>query len=473
MTRLRAHPWSVLLVLCLGYVMTLVDMTIVNVAIPAIATDLGAALDQVLWVLNGYTLALTVLLVTAGRLGDLYGARTMFAGGVAIFTIASVWCGLAGSAGELIAARVLQGIGSAVLVPQTLTIITRTFPAERRGRALGIWGITGGLATVAGPTLGGVLVTSLDWRWIFFVNVPVGIAALGLTFVVVPEQPRGTRRRLDLSGTLVVTVALSALTFALVEGERYHWGAVWSFVSIPLLIAASVVLFAAFLAMEARRQDREPLVPFVLFRDRDFTLMNVVSAVVGFTVVGLYLVAALYLQAVLGMSALGAGLLLVPGAAVVMVAAPIAGRLTDRSGGRGVLASGLALYAIGTAAFAWALTVDQAWPYLLPGLVGTGLGVGFTMAPVGSIAMRSVPPTSGGAASGLLNTARQLGAVFGGAVFGVVLQGRLDTPYLTATGGAALVEAIRSALTVSIVLILAAALLTLAARTGERAVMTG
>jgi len=465
------NPWPVLLVLCLGFFMTLLDMTIVNVAIPAVATDLGATLDQVLWVLNGYTLALTVLLVTAGRLGDIYGPRTMFAIGVTIFTLASAWCGLADSPGELIAARVLQGAGAAVLVPQTLTIITRTFPDERVGQALGVWGITSGLATVAGPTLGGLLVTSLDWRWIFFVNLPVGVAVLGLTLVMIPEQRQVTRRRLDLSGTVIATAVLLALTFGLAEGERYHWGHVWSFVSIPMLLVAAVVLFAAFLAVQARRQDREPLVPFVLFADRNFTLMTVVSAVVGFTIAGLYLLATIYLQAVLGMSALSAGLLLVPGAAVVMVAAPLAGRLTDRSGGRVVLASGLTIYAAGTAAFAWAATVDQAWPYLLPGLVATGLGLAFTFAPVGAIAMRTVPPTIGGAASGLLNTTRQLGAVLGTAVVGAILQGRIGTALIetAATSNSALVEGIRLALTLSVALTLVAAGLALAVRTGDRA----
>lgn len=467
--RRSANPWAVLMVLCFGFFMTLVDLTIVNVAIPALATDLGASLDQVLWVLNGYTMALAVLIITASRLGDLRGPRAMFALGVAIFTVASALCGLAGEPGQLIAARVLQGVGAAVLIPQTLAIVTRIFPPDRIGRAVGVWGITSGLATVVGPTLGGVLVNWLDWRWIFFVNVPVGVAVLVLIFVVIPEQPHGARHRLDLSGTLIATAALLALTFGLVEGERYQWGQVWSFVTIPMLIGTGLALSAAFLLVQARRQDREPLVPFVLFGERNFTLMNAVSVIVGFTVTGLYLVATVYLQTVLGLSALSAGLMLVPGAVVAMGAAPIAGRLADRSGGRLVLITGLSLHAAGTLVFAWVATVDQAWPYLLPGLIITGLGLGFTFAPMGAIAFRNVPPPISGAASGLLNTTRHLGAVLGGAVIGVILQVQGGAVHVvTATErDPTFVEAIRLALVVSAALTVLAASLAIAVTTRD------
>src|SRR6516165_10789911 len=227
--------------------MTLLDLTIVNIAIPNLITKLHASLDDVLWVINAYALVLAVLVITAGRLGDLIGPRIMFMSGVAVFTVASVACGLSPSPGWLIGFRAVQGLGAAMLMPQTLTIITNTFPPERRGAAFGIWGAVAGVATIAGPTLGGLLVTAFDWRYIFFINVPIGIAVLILTVVCIPDLRTGQRHRFDVGGIALASLALLAICYALVEGQKYDWGAITSFISIPLVFGVGAVLLGLFI----------------------------------------------------------------------------------------------------------------------------------------------------------------------------------------------------------------------------------
>src|SRR5580658_4502402 len=257
--------------------MTLLDLTIVNIAIPNLITNLHASFDDVLWVINAYALVLAVLVITGGRLGDLFGTRTLFVAGVTVFTAASAACGLAPSAGWLIAFRAVQGLGAAMLMPQTLTIITNTFPADRRGAAFGVWGAVAGVATIAGPTLGGLLVTAFDWRYIFFVNLPFGIACLILTFFIIPDLRPGRRHRIDIPGVLLASAALLAICYGLVEGQKYNWGTITSFISIPLVLGAGVALLIAFLVQQGRRQrgaGTEPLIPFALFRGRNYSLMN-------------------------------------------------------------------------------------------------------------------------------------------------------------------------------------------------------
>src|SRR5690606_29363570 len=319
---LRGNPWAILAALCLGFFMTLLDLTIVNIAIPDMIRRLGAAVDEVLWVVNAYTLVLAVLIITAGRLGDLFGPRRLFLVGVAVFTGASVACGLSADAAWLIAARVLQGVGAAIMMPQTMTLIIRVFPAERRGTAMGVWGAVAGLATIAGPTLGGLLVTWFDWRFIFFVNIPFGALALVLGALLIPaDPPSKARPRFDGTGVLLATLALGLLAFGLVEGERFHWGQVVGPVSIPLMLALSAVLFAALLIQQRARQGRDPLVPFALFADRNYSLMSLNAALVSVAMLGYSLLFTIYLQSVLQMSALAAGLTMAPMSVLSMVAA--------------------------------------------------------------------------------------------------------------------------------------------------------
>src|SRR5947199_2953007 len=244
------NPWLVLIALCIGFFMILLDTTIVNIAIPNMIDKLHASLDEILWVINAYILVYAVLLITAGRLGDLYGPKQLFQLGLAVFTLASAACGMAQNPGQLIVFRVLQGIGGALLTPQTLSVITTIFPAERRGAAFGLWGAVAGVATVAGPTLGGFIVSHWGWRWIFFVNVPIGIGALVMAAIVMPNLQLNRRHRLDFLGTALVTAALFAVTYGLIEGQPHDWGKVWGPVTIPMIIGAGVVLLAVFLLQQ-------------------------------------------------------------------------------------------------------------------------------------------------------------------------------------------------------------------------------
>ena len=360
MTKLRGNQWAVLAVVSLGFFMTLLDLTIVNIAIPDMIARLHASLDDVLWVINAYALVLAAVLITAGRLGDLIGQRFMFILGVVLFTAASVACGLAAGPGWLIAFRAVQGLGAAVLMPQTLAILTMVFPPDRRGAAFGVWNAVGGVATIAGPTLGGLLVTAFDWRYIFFVNLPIGAAVIALAVIVIPDPRVRRRHRLDLAGIVLATAALVGICYGLVEGQHYHWGTVRSFISIPLVIGAGAALFAAFLLVQARRQDREPLIPFALFKNRNYTLMNWVAATVLMGMLGVFLLFTVCLQSVLGFSALKAGLTLAPASAPVFFAAPIAGRLSDRTGGKYILTTGLVLFGAGMGWAALIATPDSA-----------------------------------------------------------------------------------------------------------------
>ncbi len=416
----RGNPWAILVTLSLGFFMTLLDLTIVNIAIPSMIQALGASLDEILWIVNAYVLVLAVLLITAGRLGDLRGQRNLFAAGVALFTLASLACGLSPNADLLIAFRAVQGLGAAMLMPQTMAIIIATFPAERRGSALGVWGAVAGLATVAGPTLGGFLVTAASWRWIFFVNVPVGAVVLALTFAVIPDTRMERKHRLDLLGVAIATASLFCLTFALTEGQRYNWGAgIWA------LVVAAAVLMALFLFQQSRMQDSEPLVPFVLFRDRNFAALNVVGSLVSVGIIGFFLPLTIYLQSVLGYSALKAGLVLAPMSVVGMVLAPVAGKLSDRVGGKYLLMTGLTLFALGALWLNLQAEVDSNWPLFLPAVLVMGVGFGFIFAPMATEAMRGVPPQLAGAASGVNNTLRQVGSVIGSAAVGALLQHEL------------------------------------------------
>jgi EmrB/QacA subfamily drug resistance transporter len=420
-----ANPWLVLLVVSLGFFMTLLDLTIVNIAIPNMITKLHASLDDILWVINAYALVLAVLVITAGRLGDLIGPRTLFFAGVAVFTAASVACGFSPSPGWLIGFRAVQGLGAAMLMPQTLTIITNTFPPERRGAAFGIWGAVAGVATIAGPTLGGLLVTAFDWRYIFFVNLPIGLIVLVLTLFIIPDVRLGRRHRIDVLGVLLATAALLAICYGIVEGQKYDWGTITSFISIPLILGVGVVLLAVFLLYQKATQNREPLIPFAVFRDRNFSVMNWVSGVLAIGMMGIFLPFTIYLQSVLGFTALKAGLALAPASLISIFVAPVAGRMTDRIGGKYILMSGLILFGAGMGWLALIARPDSSWQSFLAPLILAGLGMGCVFAPLITVAMRNIQPQMAGAASGVLNTVRQVGLVIGTAAVGALLQNRL------------------------------------------------
>jgi len=421
----RRSPWLVLATLCVGFFMILLDTTIVNIAVPALTADLDASLDEVLWIVNAYTLVYAVLLITGGRLGDLFGPKRLFVAGLVIFTVASVACSLAQSPGQLIATRAVQGVGGALLTPQTLAIITMIFPADRRGAAFGIWGAVGGLATIAGPTVGGWLVTTFDWRWIFYVNLPLGVITLVLALVFVPDLRLNRRHRLDWLGTALASLGLFLVCFGLIEGPSHLWGQVWGPVTIPILIGAGVAVFAVFLWQQWTQRHREPLIPFQVFADRNFAVMAGVVAAISFGMLGLFLPLVIFLQSVLAMSALQAGLILAPMSLASIATAPFAGRFADRYGGKDILVTGLVLWAIGTGLVAWSARLYLDRRELVIGLVVAGIGLGMTFAPLQAIAMHNVQPRMAGAAAGVINTSRQLGAVIGSAAVGALLQAQL------------------------------------------------
>jgi EmrB/QacA subfamily drug resistance transporter len=282
-----------------------------------------------------------------------------------------------------------------------------------------------GVATIAGPTLGGLLVTAFDWRYIFFINVPIGAAVIILSIFLVPDIRTGTEHRLDIAGVTLASLALLAICYGLVEGQKYNWSTIKGFISIPLIIAVGVALLGVFLFVQARTQDREPLVPFALFRDRNFSLMTWVSAAVAIAMMGIFLPITIYLQSALGFSALRAGLTLAPASLVSMFVAPVAGRMTDRIGGKWILFAGLVLFGGGMGWLAAISSTHSTWVDFLPALAVAGVGMGCTFAPMTTTAMRSVQPQVAGAASGMINTTRQVGAVIGTAAIGAVLENRL------------------------------------------------
>ncbi len=420
------NPWLVLIVLCLGFFMILLDTTIVNIAIPDMIDELHATLDQILWVINAYILAYAVLLITAGRLGDLFGPRRLFVTGLIVFTIASAACGLAQTPNQLILFRVVQGVGGALLTPQTLSMLTIIFPPAKRGAAFGIWGAVAGVATIAGPTLGGWLVTYYSWRWIFFVNVPVGILTLILAFALMPDIRMNVRHKLDWLGTALATLGLFLVCFGLIEGQPHAWGKVWGPITIPMIIVAGVVVLAVFMWQQYRQRHHEPLVPFAIFRDRNYSLMNFVVAAISFGMLGLFLPLVIYLQSVLGLTALQAGLALAPMSVISMFVAPVAGRLSDRFGGKWILFTGLTLWTVGLSILLASAHPDSSRWHLLPGLLVAGFGLGMTFAPLQTIAMLHIAPRLAGAASGMITTTRQLGAVIGSAAVGALLQAQLS-----------------------------------------------
>ncbi len=424
MAQARTNPWLVLLVLTTGFFMIMLDTTIVNVAIPAMSTGLNTTLDQILWVLNAYVMVYAVLLITAGRLGDLYGQRSLFAIGLFVFTVASALCGLSQNPAELIAARVLQGVGGALLTPQTLAILTSIFPPERRGTAFGVWGGVAGLATLAGPTVGGAIITYVDWRWIFYINVPIGIASLIATFLVIPDLRPGRRHGWDVVGIVVATAGLFAIVFGLIEGERYNWGQIESSsITIPEVIGLGVALMVLLAVWE--RFQTEPLVPLSLFADRNFAVANWIAAAISFGMLSMFLPFTIYLQSARGFSALVAGLTLAPMSLTSMFTAPFAGRMADRIGGKYILMTGIFLFTIGMASLAFVAGPESTWINFVVPAVVAGLGIGMTFAPMTTVAMRNISPRVAGSASAVLNTIRQLGAAIGSAVIGALLQNRL------------------------------------------------
>ncbi|WP_328857634.1 MFS transporter [Williamsia herbipolensis] len=412
------RPWAALGALCIGFFMILVDMTIVAVAQPKIQEGLDTDFNGVIWVTSAYLLTYAVPLLITGRLGDRFGPKLMYQAGLVVFTIASVWCGLSGSIGELIAARALQGLGAALITPQTMSLITRMFPAERRGAAMGLWGTVAGVATLVGPLLGGVLVDGLGWEWIFFVNVPVGVVGLVLAWWLVPTVET-TGRQFDLIGVALSAAGLTALVFAIQDGEKYDWAA-W----IWVLAAAGVAIMGVFVWWQSKIRT-QPLVPLSLFRDRNFSLSNIGIATMGFATSGLFVPMMFFLQLVGGMTPTRSALMLVPMALITGVLAPVVGRLVDTVHPRYIIGTSLALNAIAIGSLGVLARPDTpVWVLLLP-IALMGLASAGIWAPLAATANRNLPMAQAGAGAGVYNTMRVVGSVLGSAAVGALLQTRL------------------------------------------------
>lgn len=424
----QMNPWYPLWAMMVGFFMILLDSTIVAVANPSIMTKLDTGYDTVIWVTSAYLLAYAVPLLVAGRLGDRFGPRNLYLVGLAVFTVASLWCGLSGSIEILITARVVQGIGAALLTPQTLTTITRIFPPERRGVAVSLWGATAGVATLVGPLTGGVLVDGLGWEWIFFINVPIGIVGLALAVWLVPVLPTH-KHRFDLVGVALSGIGMFLVVFALQEGQSGGWEPwIWA------VLVAGIGFMAGFVYWQSVNNE-EPLIPLNIFRDRDFSLSSVGVAVIGFAATAMVLPLMFYAQAVCDLSPTRSALLTAPMAIVSGLLAPIVGRIVDRSHPRPLVGFGFSVLAI---ALTW-LSIEMTpstpiWRLVLPFTV-MGVGMAFVWSPLTATATRNLPPHLAGASSGVYNATRQVGAVLGSSGMAAFMTSRVSAKMPPMPGG--------------------------------------
>ncbi|MCV7046270.1 MFS transporter [Mycobacterium frederiksbergense] len=422
----QANPWHALWAMLVGFFMILVDSTIVAVANKRIMEALNTDYDGVIWVTSAYLLAFAVPLLVAGRLGDRFGPKNLYLIGLAVFTVASLWCGLAGSIEVLIAARVLQGLGAALLTPQTLSMITRIFPAAGRGVAMSVWGATAGVATLVGPIAGGLLVDGRGWQWIFFVNVPIGIIGLGLALWLVPTLPT-TLHRFDILGVALSGLAMFLIVFALQEGQSHQWEPwIWA------VIATGAALLVAFVYWQSVNP-HEPLIPLTIFRDRNFTLSALGGAVIGFVVTAMILPVMFYAPVVAGLSYTSSALLTAPMAIASGALAPLVGRIVDRTHPTPVIGFGFSTAAIALTWLSFDLTpATPIWRLLLP-LTAMGIGMAFIFSPLAATATRNMSPESAGAGSGVYNATRQVGAVLGSAAMAAFMTTRISAE-LSAAG---------------------------------------
>jgi EmrB/QacA subfamily drug resistance transporter len=406
--------------------MIMLDNTVVNVALPSIQRDLDMQLSELEWIVSGYALTFAALMLIGGKLADAYGRRLIFVIGIAVFTLASLACGLASSGEVLIAARVAQGVGAAMMNPATLSIITVTFPARQRGTAIGIWAGISALALAIGPLVGGLLTEHAGWNWIFFINVPVGALGIVASFVLIDESRDETHERLDLPGLATSGIGLFALTYGLIEANNYGWG---SARIVGAFVVAAVAL-VSFVLLE--RHTRAPMLDLTLFRNRTYVGANLVMLLVALAMFGVFFFVSLYMQNVLGYSAVEAGAAFLPMTLLIIVVAPLAGRASDRFGSRWLMATGMVLLSAQLAYFSQ-LSDDATFWRLLPALVLGGFGMSLTMTPSSAAAMRAVPVAKAGMGSAVLNAFRQVGGSTGIALMGAIMASRLTKPPTTAS----------------------------------------
>ncbi|MDP1847125.1 MAG: MFS transporter [Solirubrobacteraceae bacterium] len=407
--------WWTLAAMCFALFMVMLDNTVVNVALPSIQDDLHTSIAGLQWTVNAYTLAFGVLLVTGGRLGDIFGRRRIFLTGVVIFAASSLFIGFSQTSAWLIAGRAAQGVGAALMMPATLSIITNVFPPQERGRAIGTWAGVSALALAIGPVLGGVLVEHVSWQSIFFINLPVAVGAIAVTLFATHESRDETvLPTVDYAGVAAFTIGMTGLTLALVEAG--DWG--WTSARVLGLFALAAVALSVFAVVE--RRVRVPMVDFSFFASRTFLGANIVAFIVSFAMLGMFFFLTLYMQNILRYSPLEAGIRFLPSTLMVILVAPIAGRQTDRVGPRPLIVAGLSLVAI---SLVWQsfLTPTSGFGFLLPGFVLMGIGIALTMSPMSTAAMNAVDQSKAGVASGILSMNRMVGGTLGVAVLGAFI----------------------------------------------------
>jgi EmrB/QacA subfamily drug resistance transporter len=409
------RKWLTLAAVSLGLFMIMLDNTVVNVALPSIQRSLGLSLSELEWVVTGYALTFAAFMLTGGKLADLLGRRLMFVAGLTIFTAASLACGLAGGAEVLIGARVVQGIGAALMNPATLSIVTATFPPRQRGTAIGIWAGVSALALAIGPLVGGLLSEHVDWSWIFFVNVPVGVLAIVAAYLFIDESKDTSHgQRPDVPGLATSAIGLFALTYALIEANSYGWGST----RILGAFALAAVALVLFVALELGQ--RRPMLDLHLFRNSTFSGANVAMLLVALAMFGVFFYVSLYIQQILGYSPVQAGASFLPATLLIVILAPIVGRQSDRVGSRWLTGAGMLLASVSLLIFSRLDTGSSYWD-ILPGLVVLGIGMAMTMTPTTAAAMSSVPRDQAGVGSAVLNSMRQVGGSLGIAVTGAIV----------------------------------------------------
>jgi len=412
------HKVVVLLTMCFALAMAMLDNTVVNVAIPRISRDLSATISQLQWIIDGYVLAFASLLLTGGIAGDRYGRKKMFLGGLAIFTLSSLLCGLAGSGPQLIGARALQGVGAAFLMPGTLSIITVTFPPHERAKAIGLWAGISGLALALGPTLGGWMVEKWGWESVFFLNVPIGLVAFLVATRTVRESRSEHARAIDIPGLLLGTGGLLALTYGLIEANLHGW-------SDPVIVgslSAAVVLLGAFVWWESRNPNA--MMPLSYFRIPAFAAGNTVAFSVSLGMFSIFLFFTLYMQVIRGYSPLEAGVRFLPMTLMIVVSAPLAGRVAQRIGSRAPMTYGLTLVGTGLTSMVF-VSAETPYAVLAVLFMMMGHGMGCTMAPMTAAVMGAVGPERAGLGSAMTNTSREVGGVLGIAALGTVMFTRI------------------------------------------------
>ncbi|HTW12995.1 MAG TPA: MFS transporter [Solirubrobacteraceae bacterium] len=407
--------WWTLGAMCFALFMLMLDNTVVNVALPSIQRDLHASLSALEWTVNAYTLTLAVLMITSGRLGDIFGRRRLFLIGVSTFGLASLVIGFSPDDAVLIAFRAVQGIGAACMMPASLAIITQAFPPHERGTAIGTWAGVSALALAIGPVLGGFLTQDVSWRAIFFINPPIAVIAVVVCLFAAHESRDETvAHRIDYPGITLLTLGLTALVLALVEANSWGWG---STKTIGLLVAA-VVLLPGFVITE--RRVRIPMLDFAFFRTRTSAGVNMVAFIVSFAMFAQFFFLTLYMQNVMHLSPLSTGVRFLPTTVILVILGPIAGRLTDRIGPRPLMVVGLVLVAVAIYIDSH-ITVHSGYTLLLPGFILMGLGMGTVMSPMSTAAMNAVDRSKAGAAGGVLSMSRMVGSTFGVTVMGALV----------------------------------------------------